>query len=546
MYEASDLFKSAISQKNRELRVRATIEGKIYSDSDIQVCSIEESILTGEDFKFGSATASRLELTLLNMGDSLTAKSFEDKEVHIEIGVMLDKFHQPFEYVSMGFFIVEEASKDNNIIKLTGYDKMIYFEKPYVSNLTYPATLLQILQEICTQAGVQLENNSFLNSDYLVNEMPNLENVTRRLAVEHISELACSFACINRDGKLELKTFKDTNVTINADNYYSMKLSEYEYGPIEVISINPENLFALYPTEQLKDNMLNAVKGFTFKPFTCSWQGNPLTAPGDIISVSEKNGVIYKSIIANQKFIFSTGLKCDITTNAKTGIQSEYQSRGPISQTIEKTKKELSSKIEQTESKILLEVENVEKSVSALQIESDNINAKVEELGVSVGQINVKADEIDLSVKSLDEKVGTLEGELTIKAGEIEAKVSSTDYNGETIIGLINLTPKTAKIQAKNIELIGIVTVEDLATEGKTVIHGRNIATGSMSADAILGGVLRLLADAQGNTANIYANQAGGFGNLVFSAGGYTFEAGGTINFNGNRIEGLNVVASFG
>jgi hypothetical protein len=383
MYEASELFKSAISQKNRELRIRSTIDGTVYSDTDVQDCTIEESILTGEDFKFGSATASRLEITLLNMDDSLTAKSFEDKEVHIEIGVMLDKFHQPFEYVSMGHFIVEEASKDNNLIKLNGYDKMIYFEKPYVSNLTYPTTLLQILQEICTQAGVQLENTSFLNSDYLVNEMPNLENVTLRLAVEHISELACSFACINRAGKLELKTFRDTNISINADNYYSMKLSEYGYGPIEVISINPENIFAPIPTEQLKDNMLNAVKGFTFKPFTTSWQGNPLTAPGDIISVSDKNGVIYKSFIANQKFSFSTGLKCDISTNAKTAMQSEYKSEGPISKEVSKAK---------------AEIKNL----------GDEILLRVEKDGV-ISAINQSAEEIKILAKKI-----TLQGAVTV------------------------------------------------------------------------------------------------------------------------------------
>jgi hypothetical protein len=492
MYEASELFKSAISQKNRELRIRSTIDGAVYSDTDIQDCSIEESILTGEDFKFGSATASRLELTLLNMDDSLTAKSFEDKEVHIEIGVMLDKFHQPFEYVSMGHFIVEEASKDNNLIKLTGYDKMIYFEKPYVSNLTYPATLLQILQEICTQAGVQLENTSFLNSDYSVNEMPNLENATLRLAVEHISELACSFACINRADKLELKALRNTNISINADNYYSMKLSEYEYGPIKVISINPENIFALNPTQHLKDNMLNAVKGFTFKPFTTSWQGNPLTSPGDIISVSDKNGVIYKSFIANQKFSFSTGLKCDISTNAKTNMQSEYKSEGPITNKVAK----LSSKIEKTDESITLAVERIGEAEARIIVQADQITQRVEKNGV---------------------------------------------------IAAINLTSEEATIEAGKVNLIGYATFSSLQTPGATIIDGGNIVTGNFSADRIRGGVLRLLAGVSGNTANIYAEEAAyATGNLIFSAGRYTFEQGGTIDFQNNPVTGLNLTVVFG
>jgi hypothetical protein len=516
MYQASDLFKKAISQKNRELRIRCTLDGIVYSDTDIQQCTIEESILTGEDFKFGSATASRFDLTLLNMDESLSAKSFEGKEVHIEIGVMLDKFHQPFEYVSMGKFIVEVPTKEKSLIKLTGHDKMIYFEKPYVSNITYPATLLQILQEVCLIANVPLKNQSFLNHDYVVGEKPNLENVTLRMAVEYISEVACGFATINRDTELEIATLSNTDTMINADNYYSMNLSEYEYGPIEQIEINPENIFA---DDQLKTNMLNAIKGFTFKPFTCSWQGNPLTAPGDVLNVSYKNGDTYKSFIANQKFTFSTGLKCDITTNAKTGIQSEYQSKGPLSQTIEKTKKEFASKIEQTESMITLEVERIDQSVSSLKIEADNIT---------------------LSVQSLDGRVGTAESQLVIQAGQISSKVSSTDYNGNTIVSMINQTPESIKIQAKNIEMTGIVTFNDLETEGATIINGANIATQSMSADAIFGGWLRF-----SNFSSIFEQTDFGT-TMVFSSANYKFEPNGIIDFGGNQVTGLNVVASFG
>jgi hypothetical protein len=517
MNEVSELFKSAISQKNRELRIRSTIDGTVYSDTDIQDCSIEESILTSEDFKFGSATASRLELTLLNMDDRLTAKSFEGKEVHIEIGVMLDKFHQPFEYVSMGLFIVEEASKDSNIIKLTGHDKMIYFEKPYVSTLTYPSTLLQILQEICTQAGAQLENTSFLNSDYLVNEMPNLENVTLRLAVEHISELACSFACINRADKLELKTLRNTNTSINADNYYSMKLSEYEYGPIEVISINPENIFALNPTQHLKDNMLNAVQGFTFKPFTTSWQGNPLTYPGDIISVSDKNGVIYKSFIANQKFSFSTGLRCDISTNAKTAIQSEFQTGGTITKELAKTK----SRIDKQDDRITLEVERIDESIGAILVE---------------------ADEISLGVKDLSDRVESAEASIVLHSNNIALKVDQSDYNGQKIGSLINLSPTTIDIETGKLNLVGYITATSLSTPGQTIIDAGNIITGTMTNDLTTSAWFKFV-----NGSGIYENpNYSGTAQMVFTSGAYKFEGASEIDFGGNSVKNLTVVASFG
>jgi hypothetical protein len=530
MYEASDLFKSAISQKNRELRIRATIEGKIYSDSDIQDCSIEESILTGEDFKFGSATASRLEITLLNMDDSLTAKSFEDKEVHIEIGVMLDKFHQPFEYVSMGHFIVEEARKDNNLIKLTGYDKMIYFEKPYVSNLTYPTTLKQILQEVCSIANVPLKNTSFINHDYVLSEMPNFENVTLRMAAEYISEVACGYATINRNSELEIVSFTQTDTVINADNYYSMNLSEYEYGPIEVININSENLFALNPTEQLKDNMLNAVKGFTFKPFTCSWQGNPLTAPGDLISVSEKKGVVYKSFISNQKFTFSTGLKCDISTNAKTAIQSEYKTPGTITQKIEKTEKILRSKIEQTDEKITLEVERINESIASINIEADNVAIKVEELNTSVASLNIRADNVTISVASLDGRLGSAESQLSVQAGLIQSKVSQTDFNGNTIMSIIEQTPAEIKFAAERIRMEGITHVS-----GNLEI-GKDWTSGEKAIIFNAGGSIRY------NDGFLY--QASTFGHTF--RGDVKIESGYNLNLTGVNVTGLNVTVSFG
>jgi hypothetical protein len=531
LYNATNLFKSAISSMNRDLRIRCTIDDKVYEDSEIQYCSTEESILTSEDFKLGSATASTFELTLLNMDDSLSAKSFEGKEVQIEIGAVLDKFSQPIEYVSMGSFLVEKGNKEKTTIKLTGYDMMILFEKPYVSSLTYPATLQQILQEACSLSGVELETTTFLNHDYIVNEKPNLDNVSRRQVLEYISELACSYACINRSGKVELVTFSETDIQIDSDNYYSMNLSEYEYGGIDHVVIDNEgvlkevgtgtnvieikdNIFALNPTDLLINNIYNAIENFKFKPFNTTWQGNVLTAPGDLINVSYKDGEVYKSFIAKQKFTYSTGLKCEVTTNAKTVIQSEYKSGGTLTQKIEKTKNELRSKIEFTDEKFTQEFERVDQSIST--IEQD-------------------AETIKLSVKGLDDRMGEAEASIELTSEQISLKVSK-----DGVISAINQTAEQITIDASKVNLNGYVTITNLSTPGQTIIDGGNILTGTMSADRIFGGWLRF-----SNFSSLYEiNEP--YTTLVFSSGGYTFEAGGTVDFQNNEIRGLNVVASFG
>lgn len=488
MYEASDLFKKAISQQNRDPRIRTIIEGKEYSGTDVQSCGIEESILTGEDFKFGSSTASSFDLTLLNMDESLSAKSFEGKEVHIEIGVVLDKFSKPVEYVSMGSFNIEEASIEKSTIKLAGFDKMILFEQPYVTKLTYPSTLKQILIEICTLAGVPLETTSFLNDDYVVRNKPDLESITLRMALEYVSELACGFARINRKSKLEIVTLVDTQITIDKSNYYSMKLSEYEYGPIDYVVINNEgiieeigqgtnileikdNIFTFNPNEQLLKNIYNRVKNFKFKPFSTTWQGNVLTAPGDMINVSYKDGETYKSFIAKQKFTFDTGLKCFVETNAKTKMQIEYETKGTVTAELGKVK----ASIKNLGNEIRLEVDEVGNSVAGLGVKVGEVEVYAEQIDQSVAALNVKADNIKLSVTDLSGRLGNAESSINIQANQIQSKVSQTDFNGQTISSKITQDPYAISLMAQNLKLQGLVSITSLNNPGEVIIDSGNV-----------------------------------------------------------------------
>ena len=97
------------------------------------------------------------------------------------------------------------------------------FEMPYKSNLSYPATLLQIAHDICALVGVQLATINFSNSGYTVNYKPELSNVSCRKAIAQIAELAGGYARITRDGKLEI-----FNVQATAQN--SVKHAGFDLG----------------------------------------------------------------------------------------------------------------------------------------------------------------------------------------------------------------------------------------------------------------------------------------------------------------------------
>jgi hypothetical protein len=450
LHNASELFKKAIKQPKRELSIRATIGGTTYTGNDIKDSSIEESILTEDDFKFGSATASTFNITLINIDSSLTAKSFEGKEISIEIGVQLEKFIKPYEYAPMGVYNVEKATKDNTTIKLSGYDNMLKFEKTYVTKLKAPFTLKQALIEICSLAGVELESSTFTNCDYVITYDPDLESVTLRQALQYISELACGYANINRNGKLEIISINDTDISLNKSNYYQNKLSlsEYEYGPIDHVVINNEgiiedigsgsnileikdNIYALANSEVLLNGIYNKVKNFRFKPFTCTWQGNPLTAPGDIVEVEGKDGTVYKSFIAKQKFNYSNGLSCDITTNAKTQSEIDYQTHGTVTQKINK------------------------------------IKATIKNMGDAI-ELRVTKEENEASIKLLNDN--------------INLKVSKGN-----LISEINMSPEKINASAINIDFNGFVTFNALSGSGTTTINGDNIKTGKVLAQYLDG-----------------------------------------------------------
>ena len=76
---------------------------------------------------------------------------------------------------------------------------------------------------------------------------------------------------------------------------------------------------------------------------------------------------------------------------------------------------------------------------------------------------------------------GSAMAEIVIQAGQISSKVSSTDYDGITIMSKVNQTASAYKIDAKNIDLNGLVTITDLSTAGATTINGSNITTGTLT-----------------------------------------------------------------
>jgi phage minor structural protein len=187
---------------------------------------------------------------------------------------------------------------------------------------------------------------------------------------------------------------------------------------------------------------------------------------------------------------------------------------------VKENKKETRSKFEQTDEKFNLEVNRLDESIATLKIEADNVV---------------------INVQSIDTRLGTAEGQISVQSGQIALKVSQTDYNANSIASLFNMSPTAIDIETGKLNLKGYITATSLSNPGQTIIDGSNIKTGSMSADAIFGGWLRL-----SHNSSIYEETQYGT-TLKFDSANYQFAAnGGTIDFGNNAVTGLNVTVSFG
>ena len=219
MIDVSAQYKKAIKEPSRLLKSIILINNKTYSDTEIFSINYNEDLFMESEFSIGSAIMSSIEVELKNTQDIID-NFLEGNEFEIKIGT--ETSTNTFEFVSLGFFIIEDIEKDKFSIKIYANDRMVKFEKDYITDLQFPATIKDIASDVAKKAGIKLKTDTFVNCDYIVPIKPDLTDVTLRKALMYIAELAGGYARISRDGYLEIFNI-DVSVKSNF-NYASERL----------------------------------------------------------------------------------------------------------------------------------------------------------------------------------------------------------------------------------------------------------------------------------------------------------------------------------
>lgn len=190
--------------------------------------SINDSTSTQGTFTVGALVASKLTIKINNIYDDYSEYDFTDARVTAYIAKQLES---GLEKIKIGEFTISSTSYDGSIITLTCLDNVNKFNKAYNSNLTYPATLYEIVRNACLDCGVPFTMARFPNSDYTVQTKPDANNTYGKVIAYALQICGCFGKCDHNGtltiGWYDLSLFSEKNYT---GGTFSTKTTPYSDG----------------------------------------------------------------------------------------------------------------------------------------------------------------------------------------------------------------------------------------------------------------------------------------------------------------------------
>ena len=265
MYSASSAFHQAVKNGNPQ-KPLLIFSNRYFTDYDIDVTAgieFNEYFNTEDDISIGQTLSNEISFTLINEDRSLNDFAFGQFKALLGVRTATQQYGPPpvsvtgyvsighgyfyqavsktmlafeggrrdtYEFVPLGTFIAERPDAPDKIsVDITCYDLMQKFEKDMEEvNVSYPTTVGQLLQTLCTVAGVETNISTFINSGVEIKRKPSaFDNATMRDVLRWIAEVAGSNARFNRDGYLVLDWLRSTNQSFSETDY--MTFDPYWY-----------------------------------------------------------------------------------------------------------------------------------------------------------------------------------------------------------------------------------------------------------------------------------------------------------------------------
>lgn len=260
-----------------------------------------------------------------------------------------------------------------------------------------------------------------------------------------------------------------------------------------------------YGTQTMANNILASVQGKTYKSFRAKNAGLPITAElGDALTVNN----VY-TMFAYQHLNFGPNNRSEISAPGSHEAEHEFPYITSTQKELNRLDNGIRSYITKTNQEINLRIEEIingnVNSFSEINQKLDSITLQVNNQNTTISSIQFDLNGIRSSYVTKDELDNTVETSINqsidgITATFIKKSEAETLINNSVNVGIngielranngsesstISLRYGNTTISSANVQINGMVTFNDLETEGQTIINGGNITTGTIDCSAV-------------------------------------------------------------
>lgn len=492
---SQDIIKSFNEGNKQTALIEVTAGSKTFTITDADIIQgglkIDRYCVTNSKIEVGSAVASELSLKLRNYDGRFNDVSFEGAVLNVKIGIKLSSVlegamlgkgilgrmilgsassDQDVAYVPCGLFIVDTPPRKLSTISISALDYMVLFDREVnVSALSFPIHVDALIQKICSICNVTLATDvsALPNHYFSIGGLPDTnQKLTYRQLLQWCAQLTGTCAFMDGSGRLVLKWYEQTGVTITASERYSSDMLEnditvtgftcddgkgntYLSGTADYTLDLSDCGFLTNAYEGVLKELQAARGGFAYRPYSATIKSAPYLFPLDMIRYKDKDGVVHDTIVTN----VTLALNCNtaISGAGETVTSSSYaQSTSGVTSQQAATDRANLEKINQTATQTNQTKNDLTQFKTQYSSDFEKTQAEIES--------RVTKETYQTDMAGVSTRIGAAETKISQNADAIILRATK-----EELYSMITFTPENGLV----------VTRSDW--EGKVQITGQNV-----------------------------------------------------------------------
>lgn len=492
---SQDIIKSFNEGNKQTALIEVTAGSKTFAITDADIIQgglkIDRYCVTNSKIEVGSAVASELSLKLQNYDGKFNDVSFEGAVLNVKIGIKLSSVlesatlgkgilrrmilgsassDQDVAYVPCGLFIVDTPPRKLSTISISALDYMVLFDREVnASALSFPIHVDALIQKICSICNVTLATDvSVLPNHYFsIGGLPDTnQTLTYRQLLQWCAQLTGTCAFMDGSGRLVLKWYEQTGVTITASDRYSSDMLEndititgftcddgngntYLSGTADYTLDLSDCGFLTNAYEGVLKELQTARGGFAYRPYSATIKSAPYLFPLDMIRYKDKDGVVHDTIVTNVTLALNCNTAISGAGETVTSFSYAQSTSGVTSQQAATDRANL-EKINQTATQTNQNKQDLTQFKTQYSSDFKKTQAEIES--------RVTKETYQTDMAGVSTRIGAAETKISQNADAIILRATK-----EELYSMITFTPENGLV----------VTRSDW--EGKVQITGQNV-----------------------------------------------------------------------